>query len=306
MDRSRSDALPLTLVGGTALLAMAIALSIETPLGARWAGPALWIIAALLLLSVGLLRRQQRRHDTTQRKFAAGFSHQVRTPLAHIRAFNEMLLLGRERSESERHQWLEVVGREAERLGAVVENLLLVTHQRNAQQFPGRRAVDLGPMIEDVAASYAAVAAARSTNIALQSPGGVMVMVDARAVQQAVANLLDNAIRHGPEGQTISVTLETRGNAALISVTDQGARIALRDRKRIWKPFVRLGETAASEEGCGLGLTVVQQVAAAHGGSAYMEDAPGGTKRFCLALPGLNGSQQGLTTDSGDAVRSGA
>jgi len=285
MDRSWTNPLPLLLVGAATLLATGLALALGTQIEQRWAGHGLWAVSALLVLSITILILQQRRLDRMQREFAIGLSHQVRTPLTHIRTFNEMLLLEHERSESERQQWLEVVGREAERLGKVVENLLLVAHHREAQRFPGRRATDLGSLIEDVVASYATDAAARSTNIIVESSSDVSAIVDAHAVQQAVANLLDNAIRHGPEGQTVSVKLEARADAIVISVADQGLGIARRDRRRIWKPFVRLQKTASPEGGCGLGLAAVQRVATAHGGNAYMEDAPGGINRFCIALP---------------------
>jgi len=112
--------------------------------------------------------------------------------------------------------------------------------------------------------------------------------VDAAALRRAVANLLDNAVRHGAPGQTVTVTLATDGGRAVLGVEDQGPGVAARDRARIWEPFARAGGTG----GIGLGLAMVKRVAAAHGGRAFVEDAPGGGARFVVILP-LEASARG-------------
>jgi signal transduction histidine kinase len=284
LDRSHGSA-ARHLTSAAAALVVGSALATLLHPGMLWLQLLPWLLAALLVPTAVLLSADQRRSAHLQREFATELSHQVRTPLAHIRLYNEMLLLGRDRSEEERSQWLEIVGREAVRLGEVVENLLLVAYDPAARQYPARRPTDLGALLEDVAAAYAVDAASRGSTIISDPVQGVIATVDARAVQQAVANLLDNALRYGPQGQTITLSLEPDLDVAVICVANEGSGISQRDRYRIWKPFERVASADQSEPGSGLGLTAVQQIACAHGGRAYMEDGPEGATRFCIALP---------------------
>jgi signal transduction histidine kinase len=121
-----------------------------------------------------------------RRAISAGLAHDLRTPLAHIRMFTEMLLMGRDRSVEERMQWLESIDRETHRLGEVLENLLLFVHGEEPDAFPARRRTDLGALAEDVAVSFAARAALVGTLVALlyllgggRSPVGWIVLIAA-------------------------------------------------------------------------------------------------------------------------------
>jgi signal transduction histidine kinase len=107
-------------------------------------------------------------------------------------------------------------------------------------------------------------------------------------------NLLDNAIKYGPDGQTIAVTMSgdaplPDGRRALVfTVDDEGPGIRAADRRRLWRPFVRLpnaSPTDAPAGGTGLGLSVVKQLVEAHGGTVRLDDAPGGGTRVVVSLP---------------------
>jgi signal transduction histidine kinase len=228
-----------------------------------------------------------RRAGRLRREFAQGVSHELRTPLAQVRMFAEMLVVHRDGTAEERERWAETVGREALRLDGMLANLLDFAHGGEAVS-PVRAASDLGALLEDVAADCAPLAAARGSWIHADPPAGVVARVDAAALRRAVANLLDNAVRHGAPGQTVTVSLAADGGRAVLAVEDQGPGVAARDRARIWEPFARAGGTG----GIGLGLATVRRVAAAHGGRAFVEDAPGGGARFVVVLP-LDASARG-------------
>lgn len=223
----------------------------------------------------------ERRAARLRREFAQGVSHEMRTSLAQIQASTETLLLHRQLPERERERWLETAGREALRLGEMVENLLDFAHGADGSGSVVREPVDLGAVLEDVAAVCAPLAAAREMRIAADPPAGVTVRVDAAGLRRAVANLVDNAVRHGAPGQTVTLSLARCPGGAALAVADQGPGVAPRDRVRIWEPFVRGGGTA----GVGLGLAAVQRFAAAHEGRVFVEDAPGGGARFGVVLP---------------------
>src|SRR5690606_5472054 len=105
--------------------------------------------------------------------------------------YNEMLLLERETSEEERRNWLEIVGREAERLGSAVENLLLIVNERRRDAYPVRRKVDLGELLEDVAATYS-TPADPPLRFNPCPPSGVVVDADPVALKHALGNLFES------------------------------------------------------------------------------------------------------------------
>jgi signal transduction histidine kinase len=279
----RAAAIPVLLVGA----ALAAVVALEPALG--WVPASVHLVAALLANLLGgiafVFWQGERAARRVRRALAVGISHDLRTPLAQIRMFTEMLLMGRERSEEERTRWLEAIEREAHHLGDVMENLLLFVHADEPDPFPVRQPTDLGNLIEDVAVGFAPRALQRRARIEVDPPAGVCALVDPGPVRQAVVNLLDNALRFGPAGQTVSVALSTAGGLARLTVTDQGPGIPVADRKRVWRPFVRLGSHAEADGGGGLGLAVVRRVAEAHGGRAWIEDAPGGGASVNLTLP---------------------
>jgi two-component system, OmpR family, phosphate regulon sensor histidine kinase PhoR len=271
-----------------AALAMVLALD---PVQA-WADrtPAL-ILATLLLTMVfggvsAVVWQGEREAARVRRALAAGISHDMRTPLAQIRMFTEMLLIGHERSEEERVRWLESIERESHRLGDVMENLLLFIHGDEPDPYPARQPVDLGALIEDVAVVFASRAAVRRMTVIADPPAGVMALVDPQAVRQVIGNLLDNALRYGPSGQTVTVSLDrSAAGEAVITVQDRGPGVPAADRSRVWQPFVRLDGSEGAEGSSGLGLAVVRQVVEAHGGWVSIGEANCGGARVCVSFP---------------------
>jgi two-component system phosphate regulon sensor histidine kinase PhoR len=224
--------------------------------------------------------------ERLRRDFAAGMSHDLRTPLAQIQLFTEMLLLHRDRSEAERTDWLQVIEREAHALGGMIDNLLLLAHGSDPAAFPAREPLDLGLLLEDVAAAFARRAASCGVEIVADPPCGVVVEADPRCLRQMLANLVDNALRFGPAGQRIVLSLRTDAGRAEVTVEDKGPGLSPEDRARLLEP-PRCGDPlrVRADGGRGLGLSVVAQVVHAHGGKAAVEEAPGGGARVRITLP---------------------
>ena len=259
------------------------------------------MLGGVLLLGFGFaaaaalgLRRQYKLAEA-RRTFVAAVSHELRTPLAHVNALSETLLMGRAESPEQAERWLRAIHREGRRLSVLTENVLM--HARGEQR--GVRAApqwtDIGAIVRDAVSLVESQAQTRSARIIIAgaAASGVWGWVDATAVRQIVINFIENALKFGPEGQTVTITIDVMRSPATdgahdvlcLSVDDEGAGVPRADRDRIWQPFVRLGEGSNAPAGTGLGLSVVRQLVAELGGRWSVSDAPGHGARFSVELP---------------------
>jgi signal transduction histidine kinase len=177
-----------------------------------------------------------------------------------------------------------VIDREARRLGDLVENVVLFSHLERAGFRVHPESVDLSALVADVVASYEPFAEARGARLAAAVMPGVSVPADPHAVRQVLVNLLDNALKYGPAGQTVAVALAADAAGARLSVADEGPGILASERARIWAPFTRLTQ-ANGQGGAGLGLAVVRTLVRQHGGDVRVEDAEPQGARFVVTLP---------------------
>lgn len=246
---------------------------------------ALLLSVALATLGVMQLRRESEL-ARLRSDFIASVSHELRTPLAQVRMFAETLLLGRVRSDEERLRSLQIVDQEARRLTHLVENILQFSRAE-------REAIRLAPVPSELASQVReAVEAfgpvARSRHVVVQTAleNDVVCLVDPAAFRQILLNLLDNAVKYGPLGQTVTITLRRTGDRARIMVDDEGPGIPSEQRGRVWEPYQRLeSAVTAAVAGSGIGLSVVAQLVAMHGGRAWVDSAPGKGARFVVELP---------------------
>jgi signal transduction histidine kinase len=247
--------------------------------------------AGMTLVALVQLRRE-RELARLRADFVSGVSHELRTPLAQIRMFAETLRLGRVRSAGERVRSIEIIDQEARRLSGLVENVLLFSRAERRAVRIDRRPRELGSIVHDAVETFAPLALARKMAVHERADGRVWASVDSGAIRQVLLNLLDNAVKYGPAGQVIEVALSRADGVARIAVQDQGPGIPQRERGRIFAPFVRLKRDADSAvAGSGIGLSVVAQLVALHGGRVTVEDSPGGGARFVLELPAVDAEE---------------
>jgi signal transduction histidine kinase len=263
------------------------------------------MLGGVLFLGLGFaaaaalgLRRQYKLAEA-RRTFVAAVSHELRTPLAHVNALSETLLLGRAESPEQAQRWLRAIHREGRRLSVLTENVLL--HARGERR--GIRAApqwtDVGAVVHDAVSLVEAQAHARSARIVIAGTavdgtvGGASGWVDAAAVRQIVINFIENALKFGPDGQTVTVRVDLERSAApggaggllRLSVDDEGPGVPPADRDRIWQPFVRLAEGGSAPAGTGLGLSVVRQLVAELGGRWSVCNVAGRGARFRVEVP---------------------
>ena len=218
-----------------------------------------------------------------QRHFFQEASHELRNPLAVIRANLDVALADDDASADELRTAAELAARTAERMTHTVDDLL--RYARNEQAEMQREPVDLGPLVTETAEEFRSPAATRSLRVAVAVPDGeVRVSGDRAALRQALANLLDNAVRLAPEGSTIEVGTGVDGPWAWIAVRDEGPGIAPDDQPLVFRRFWR-GAAGDGPRGSGLGLAIVDQILVAHGGAARVASAPGRGSVFSLWIP---------------------
>jgi len=263
------------------------------------------MFAGVLLLGLGFaaaaalgLRRQYKLAEA-RRTFVAAVSHELRTPLAHVNALSETLLLGRAESPEQAQRWLRAIHREGRRLSVLTENVLLHARGERGGIRAAPQWADLGAVVYDAVSLVEAQAQARSARIVIAGTavdgtvGGAGGWVDAAAVRQIVINFIENALKFGPDGQTVTVTVDLErpavpsgaGGLLRLSVDDEGPGVPPADRDRIWQPFVRLADGGSAPAGTGLGLSVVRQLVVELGGRWSVCDLPGRGTRFSVEVP---------------------
>jgi len=252
---------------------------------------ALLAVTTVLVLTAAVQLRRERELARLREEFVAGASHELRTPLAQIRLFTETLRLGRVRTEGERHRSLEIIDQEARRLSHLVENLLYVSRSGRGTLTVSPQARDVAGTLRDAVEAFGPIAAAGRAAIVVDAPARLDGWVDADAFRQIVLNLLDNAIKYGPPGQTVTVRLAGQDGLLRLTVDDQGPGVPRAERLRIFERFVRLErDREANTAGTGLGLALVLELAGLHGGRAWAEDAPGGGARIAAEWPQSRGA----------------
>lgn len=240
-------------------------------------------LSTLLVGTAVVQLRRERELGRLREEFVAAASHELRTPLAQIRLFSETLRLGRVRSEAERDHSLDIIQQETLRLSHLVENILYVGRSSRGALAIAPRELDLARELRVIVDGFTPLAAARNVTLATDIPPRVQARADEDAFRQMVLNLLDNAVKYGPPGQTVTARLSVADGKVRLAVEDQGPGVPPADRARIFERFVRLeGAVRAGTAGTGLGLALVQELARLHGGAARVEPAGQGGSRFIV------------------------
>lgn len=250
-------------------------------------------LLATTLVSVcllALLLYQFRRQEELVRlrdDFVSSVSHELRTPLAQIRLLAELLRMGKVPTEEQRERSLSIIDKEARRLSFLVESILSFTHTRRDKV--SLVSTDVATEIEETVAGFEPLARAEGVRFSMSLTPGIIADVDRDALRQMLLNLLDNAVRYGPQGQTVKITTSAAGNLWSVAVSDEGLGVPMDERERIFAPYYRMQRDAGGAVGgTGIGLAVVRQLAARHGGRAYVasrDDNSGNGSKFVVELP---------------------
>ena len=215
-----------------------------------------------------------------EKRFTSDVSHELRTPLSVIISQSDYAL----EDEGYRERALEVINREARRMAGLVNRLLTLARSDSGRLKPEWENVDLSDMCETVAWQQESVAAEKNINVETDIEAGVYVRGDETMLIRVLLNLMDNAIKYGRENGSVRLSLRKEGSAARCVVEDDGIGIKPEDMEKIWERFYRV-ESSRSEEGSGLGLSMVEALVKAHGGSIKAESVFGQGSSFTVMLP---------------------
>lgn len=226
----------------------------------------------------------ERQSERAKEAFVANVSHEVRTPLAGIIGFSE-LLLGRDFPPEDRRRHMETIHREAQRLSSLVDDFLDLQGMDQARFRIVPRPVDLRDVVRDQASVY--TGRDDQHTIEVEVPDEVVpVDADELRISQVVGNLLSNAIKYSPDGGTVWLRVARNGARAQVEVIDQGLGIPAEDVGHVFERFFRV-ESAGRDRvgGTGLGLALARELVELHGGTIGVDSTEGEGSRFWFTLP---------------------
>lgn len=248
------------------------------------------LLAGILAFGLTLTIRsvnQELRLARMQSDFVSTISHEFKSPLTAIRQFTEMLQADRVPSEERRRQYYDVLLEQSERLSMLIDNVLDF-----ARMEEGGRTLDIDVVAPSDLVTEAAAAARRrvghegfriETRVAGELPA---VAADRGAIGQALGNLIDNALRYSGEARDVVIHGYRENGQVVLAVQDFGIGLKSEDAARVFDRFFRAGDPLTrTVKGTGLGLTLVKQIAEAHGGTVAVESRPGQGSTFLLRLP---------------------
>lgn len=229
-----------------------------------------------------------RRLEQARRDFVANVSHEFKTPITSIKGFVETLLDGAMQEPENASSFLHIIAKHADRLNEIIDDLLSLSRiEQDSEQ--GKIALSPG-RIKEVLNNAIQVcrerAAAKHIEINLTCPDDLAVEINAPLLEQAVVNLIDNAVKYSPAERPVQVEGRREPGEVLILVRDQGPGIASEHLPRLFERFYRVDSGRSRKVGgTGLGLAIVKHIAQSHGGYVTLQSAPGKGSTFLIHLP---------------------
>ena len=229
-----------------------------------------------------------KRLETIRRDFVANVSHELKTPITALKGCVETLLNESPVTESERANFMGIMARHADRMEAIVADLLSLSQvEFDAER--GRVQLEPGPVanvLRGAARTFAGKAGQKRIALEVDCPEDLRAPINAPLLEQAVGNLVDNAIKYSGEGTSVLIRGQPKENDVEISVVDSGIGIEARHLPRIFERFYRVDRARSRAlGGTGLGLAIVRHIALAHRGTAGVTSAVGQGSTFTIRLP---------------------
>jgi len=234
------------------------------------------------------------RLENVRRDFVANVSHELKTPIASIKGFVETLLDGAGDDPADQRRFLNIIARQADRLASIIEDLLALSRIEQSEgtgNLP-RESVLLADLLSAVTVDCLPRASDRSIQLDVSCDPHIEAEINAPLLEQALINLVDNAIKYSDPGRTIWITVgvepvETeRSGAVVITVRDEGCGIDAEHLPRLFERFYRVDKARSRKlGGTGLGLSIVKHIVQAHGGTVAVESEPGVGSTFTIRLP---------------------
>ncbi len=247
------------------------------------------MLAGVMALGVFFVARAAAREvrlAELKSSFVSSVSHDLKTPLALIQLFAETLELGRLKNTDRAPEYYRIINSEARKLTRLINNLLDFSKIEAGLRLYKRQPMDLTEVTRHVLGSLESQFQHNQFTVSSRLTGPVPVLIDPEAVEQALENLLSNAMKYSPEHREIQVEVARNGQHGVVRVADRGIGIPPRFQRRIFRKFYRIQTDAGSgPQGTGLGLAIVDHVMRGHGGHVSVDSEPGRGSTFTLHFP---------------------
>jgi two-component system phosphate regulon sensor histidine kinase PhoR len=223
-----------------------------------------------------------------RRDFVANVSHELKTPITSIKGFVETLLDGAVRDPLDSERFLRIVAKQADRLHAIIEDLLSLSkiEEKEDSEAIALEAGPVRPVLESAVHACQTAAAEHQISVRLECDGQLRAKLNPLLLEQAVVNLLDNAIKYSEPGREVKISAEAAEGEVLVHVADRGCGIADEHVPRIFERFYRVDRARSRKlGGTGLGLAIVKHIVQAHRGRITVDSTLGVGSTFTIHLP---------------------
>lgn len=228
-----------------------------------------------------------RRLENLRRDFVANVSHELKTPITSIKGFVETLLDGAMKNPEEAERFLKIVARHADRLNAIIEDLLMLSRlEQGGKEGIELQKAGLCGILNSAVEVCEQRAAEKKISIQVECADELSATINPPLIEQALINLIGNAVKYSADGKTVVVSANRITDGVLLSVKDQGFGIEEKHLDRLFERFYRVDKGRNRQEGgTGLGLSIVKHIAQAHGGSVSVESRYGEGSIFSIFIP---------------------
>lgn len=244
---------------------------------------------------------QLRKLESLRSDFAANVSHELRTPVTNIRGYVETLREIGWRDESQAKRFLEIIDNNSRRLAAIIDDVMSLTkvEQPQMREQLERQTIPARNLVAAVTSEFEETAREKSIEIVESVPPEMALFVHPQLLEQAVSNLVSNAIKYSPPETTVMIELSEERGSSVISVRDEGPGIPRASIPRLFERFYRVDKARSRElGGTGLGLALVKYITNAHGGRVEVRSKVGSGAEFRLVLPRDDGGAAGESHQS--------
>jgi signal transduction histidine kinase len=246
-------------------------------------------LSLLLAVGLGVTYRNVSREIALARlksDFVSNVSHELRTPLSLIRLYSETLEMGRLSTPEKLQEYYQIIRKESERLTALINNILDFSRIEAGRKEYDFRETDLRELVANTLESYRYEIEQHGFTLEEKIDPVPPMRVDREAMERSLLNLVNNALKYSQDHKYIGVNLYRENGSVKLEVIDHGIGIPSREQEKIFEKFYRVGDPLVhNTKGSGLGLSLVQHIAQAHGGEVSVDSTPGQGSKFTIKLP---------------------
>jgi len=228
----------------------------------------------------------RRRLERVRRDFVTNVSHELRTPVANMRAVVEALVAGAAEEPGTADRFLADLDSESLRLAGIIEDLLILSRLESEEAAFVEAPFSVGDLLAEVVGEKAELAKRNQVELHMEEASGIQFVGDRALLKTGCANLLDNAIKYNRPGGRVDITAVQGDGELMITFSDTGIGIPVKDQKKIFERFYRVDRARSRETGgTGLGLSIVKHTAELHGGTVTVKSSEGQGAAFTISLP---------------------